>query len=195
MRIAFLHARQDPRYAEMMLASVREHMSAEILHLTDETTPALDGCTVVRREWIDNPMLFKMGHLAELDGDILVLDTDVIVRADLGCIFGLPFDVALTERDGPIYDSGGKDVTRAMPFNCGVMWSRNRDFWLACLKWCEGKPVGWYADQLAVAAMFPKWDVLRLHCYNFNYTPKNASEDISTRLAVHYKGHRKEWMK
>jgi lipopolysaccharide biosynthesis glycosyltransferase len=170
-------------------------MKAEVLHLTDEGTPGIEGCTVIRKEWTDgNPMLFKMRHLSDLTGDVLVLDTDVIVQADLSGVFSIPFKVALTERDGPIYDSSGKDVTRAMPYNCGVMWYRDRGFFADCLEWCKDKPVGWYADQLAVAALARKWRALRLHCDDFNYTPASKDEDVSHRLAVHYKGNRKEWM-
>ena len=195
MIIAFLHARQDPACANKMLAAVHRHMPfARLMQLTDDETPQLPGCTAVRRKWNQNPMLFKMDHLASLGGEVLVLDTDVIVQADLSPIFSLPFDLALTWRDGPIFDSSGQDVTIRMPINCGVMWSRKIAFWQDCLDWCEGKKVGWYADQLAVAAVAPKWDVLRLHADNFNYTPGSDDENVSRRLAVHYKGHRKAWM-
>jgi hypothetical protein len=81
-----------------------------------------------------------------------------------------------------------------MPINCGVMFSRSPAFWHACLEWCSGKDVGWYADQLAVAAVWKRFNVLRLHCDNFNYTPRSRDEDVSSRYAVHYKGKRKEWM-
>jgi hypothetical protein len=194
--VAFLHARQDPKYAEMMVASVRKHMACDIYQLTDIGTEQIAGCTVVRKSWDgDNPMIFKMLHLADLYGDVLALDTDVIVQADLSPVFGLPFDVALTRRDGPIYDPSGKDVTKAMPYNCGVMFSRLPAFWVRCLAWCEGKRVGWYADQLAAAEVGKTANVLTLHCDNFNYTPGSAEEDVSSRLAVHYKGQRKAWMK
>jgi len=196
MRVAFLHARQDPGYAQIMLESVRRHMDVECLQLTDDSTRELTGCSVQRLPWGDNPMIFKMQHLAQLTGDVLILDTDVVVQSDLSKVFAFPFDVALTWRDGPIYDPSGKqDVTKIMPFNCGVMWSRSQQFWHDCLMWCKDKPVGWYADQLAVAAVSPEYHTLRLHCDNFNYTPGSATEDVSMRLAVHYKGNRKAWMK
>jgi len=195
MKVLFLHARQHDTCAKLMLASVRRHMDAECIQLSDEDTPAIDGCEIARKPWGDNPMIFKMQHLAEIEGDCLVLDTDVIVQADLSPVFALPFDVALTWRDGPIYDPTGRvDVTKTMPYNCGVMWSRTPQFWRDCLAWCKDKPVGWYADQLAVAAVSKQYDTLRLHCDNFNYTPLSPSEDVSRRLAIHYKGNRKEWM-
>lgn len=193
MRVAFLHARQDPVFAEIMLESVRKHMDCEILHLTDEDTPGLAGCTVIRKPWNSNPMLFKMGFLAELEGEIIVLDTDVIVQADLRGVFEYPFDVALTKRKGPVWDTEGTDVTIAMPYNCGVMFTRNPEFWKACIKWCP-PDVGWYADQLAVAAVSPQWETLVLDCAEWNYTPSSRLEDVSMRKVVHYKGMRKGWM-
>ncbi len=168
-------------------------MDCEIVHLTDDDTPGIKGCTVVRRTWNKNPMLFKMGHLAELTGEVCALDTDVIVQADLSEVFKTDFDVALTKRKGPILDANGRDVTIAMPYNCGVLWYRNPEFWKACLKWCP-PDVGWYADQLAVAAVSPQFKTLVLPCDLWNYTPSSRDEDVSMRKAVHYKGLRKEWM-
>lgn len=195
MKVAFLHARQDPKFAHFMLASVRRHMpAAELVHLTDEETPGIDGCRVVRGRWCGNPMLLKMRHLSDLTGDVLALDTDVIVQADLSPVFYFPFDVALTWRDGPIWDQKGNDLTKIMPINCGVMFSRNPAYWAACLAWCARHDIqDWYADQLAVANV-RGFDVLRLHCDNFNHTPLQKADDVSGKYAVHYKGKRKEWM-
>ena len=196
MKVAFLHARQDPKYANLMLESVRKWMpNVDCLQLTDNDTPALNGCIVIRRDWVhDNPMIFKMSHLNQLTGDILVLDTDVIVQKCMRDVFKFDFDMALTWRDGPIYDPDGLDLTKIMPYNCGVMFQRSPEFWTECLRWCRGRKVGWYADQLAVAAIAPHFDILKLHCDNFNYTPKSADEDLSTRHAVHYKGTKRHLM-
>jgi hypothetical protein len=197
MIVGFLHARQDPVYARLMVASVRRHMpDATIVQWTDYDTPEVEGVDRCERKHWDGrfPMLLKMGFLANTEGDVLALDTDVLVKADLRPVFGFPFDVALTWRDGPIRDPEGNDITKVMPVNCGVMWSRSRTYWQACLRWCDINDVrDWYADQLAVANV-RGFDVLRLHCDNFNYTPLRADEDVSSRLAVHYKGKRKEWM-
>ena len=196
MRVAFLHARQSPKYADLMVASVQSVMpGVEILQLTDADTPTVDGCRALRMGWDhDNPMIYRMQHLARLQGDVLVLDTDVIVQHDVSSVFDLTFDMALTWRDGPIYDPNGTDLTKIMPYNCGVMFQREPGFWLACLRWCEGKEVGWYADQLAVAAVAPQWNVLRLHCDHFNYTPRRADEDVTKRYVVHYKGNSRKLM-
>lgn len=197
MRVAFLHARQEPTYAAIMVASVQKHMpGVEILQLTDLETPVIDGCEAVRLPWDGKePMYFKMQHLARLDGDVLALDTDIIVQADLSPVFALPFEVAFTWRDGPIRGPNGEDITKMMPINCGVMFYRNPTFWTACTDWCRKYQVEhWCADQLAVAHNAIFYDVLRLHCENFNYTPNTRDEDVSKRLVVHYKGDRKRWM-
>jgi len=196
VKVGFFHARQDSRCAELMVASVRRHMpGAEIVQWTDDGTPEVAGVDRCERKPWDgtSPMLNKMARLASA-GEVLALDTDVIVAGDLRPVFGLPFDVALTWRDGPILDPAGNDLTKIMPFNCGVMWSRSAEYWETCLRWCDINDVsGWYEDQLAVAHV-RGFDVLKLHCDNFNYTPLSPDEDVSRRLAIHYKGKRKSWM-
>lgn len=197
MKLAFLHARQDPKYAVLMVESVKRHMpQAEIIQLTDlDTDPVWGVDQVMRRPWhVENPIFLKMEHLAELEGEVLVLDTDVIVQADLSPVFGLPFDMALTWRDGPIYDEAGNDVAKLMPYNCGVMFQRNKVFWSKCLEWCAKNSPGWYGDQLSAVNIAPQFNVLRLHCNNFNYTPRRAEEDVSMKYAVHYKGKSRKFM-
>lgn len=167
----------------------------ECLQLTDEQTPAVNGCSVKRLPWDGTGvMLWRMRHLAQLDEDVLCLDTDVMVQADLSSVFALPFDVALTRRDGPIFDPEGTDITKMMPYNCGVMFSRSPFFWQECIGLCEANEYdGWFADQISVAKVAPHFNTLKLHCDNFNYTPKHG-EDVSRRYALHFKGQRKEMM-
>jgi len=197
VKVAFLHAKQDPKYAVAMVASVKRHMpGVEVLQLTDDTTTAIEGCTAVRLPWNgEEPMILKMTHLSKLTGDILALDTDVIVQADVSGVFSLPFDVALTWRDGPIRGPKGEDITKLMPINCGVMFCRNPEFWHACIQLCMVHEIEhWCADQLTVPHVARQFNTLRLHCDNFNYTPNSKNEDVNGRLIVHYKGNRKEWM-
>lgn len=196
MRVAFLHARQDPKYARVMVASVRKHMPhVQIMQWTDEDTPEVEGVdNVLRMPWDGHPTMFRMKFLAASVGDILVLDTDVVVNADVSPVFTLPFDVALTWRDGPIMDGQGRDITKMMPVNCGVMFCRNAYFWKACLEFCRIHEIEeWCADQLTVPRIHG-FNVLKLHCDNFNYTPNGPSENVRNRLVVHYKGSRKDWM-
>ena len=196
MKLAFLHVKQDPKCARMMVASVRKFTNCEALQLTDQDTPVVDGCTPVRMDFAhDNLTMFKMEHLARLKGDSLVLATDIIVQRDISKVFAFDFDVALTWRDGPIWSDDGQDVAKIMPINCGVMFSRSPKFWEHCIEWSKQHPGGWYSDQFAVAANWRRFNVLRLNCDNFNHTPNSKAEDVSRRYVVHYKGKRKEWMK
>lgn len=195
MKLAFLHVNQDQKWAEMMVASVRRFVDCEALQLTDQETPGIEGCTAVRMDFEhENLTMFKMEHLSRLEGDILVLDTDVIVQKDISKVFAFDFDVALTWRDGPIWSDDGQDLAKIMPINCGVMFSRSPRFWAHCIEWSKQHPGGWYSDQFAVAANWRRFNVLRLNCDNFNHTPNSKAEDVSKRYVVHYKGKRKAWM-
>ena len=198
MKVAFPFAKQDPKYAIAMVASVKRHMpNAEILQLTDDVTPEIEGCRAVRAKWDagDSFTIFKLKHLTWMSDELLVLDSDVIVQADVSSVFKLPFDVAATWRDGPIRGPDGEDITKIMPINTGVMFCRNHGFWAACLQYCAEHSINeWYADQLSVAGVVGQFNTLRLHCDNFNYTPNSKNEDVNGRLIVHYKGNRKEWM-
>lgn len=200
MRVAFLHARQDPACALLMLESVRRHGIDDIIQLTDETDPALPGCAVQRLPWDGTGVMeFRLRHLAALpDQDLLLIDTDVLIQADVRAVFSFPFDIGLTRRDGPIFDAEGNDITVVMRYNGGVVFSRRQAFWQQCHAWIEEQDAGlqdWYGDQVALAKFSPQWNALLLHCDNFNYTPLDRDEDVSGRLLVHYKGRRKEWMK
>lgn len=204
MRVAFFHVRQEPRYADIAVFHVKRHMpGVEVLHITDEQTPALAGCTPFRMPWDGRRLMeFRVLLLSQLDGELLSLGTDVVVQRDLSKVFDWPFDAALTQRTTPVYDATGYDVTRAMPFNSDVSFTRGRQFWTAVHKRTQAlmDKLGdeengiWYAEQVAMAQVAPQFDVLRLACENFNHTPKTEDEDVSRRFAVHYKGNRKPWM-
>ncbi len=84
-----------------------------------------------------------------------------------------------------------------MPFNAGVIWSRSAQFWRDCHAWILQQPDAvkrWYGSQLVLTVIVPRYNALKLHCDNFNYSPNRADEDVSSRFVVHYKGQRKAWM-
>ena len=97
MKVAFLHAGQDPTCARIMIGSVRRHMpGVEIVHMADDDCPALpeaDSC--VRVPWSglkEDATVWRLKHLAAMDGEILSLDTDVVLQRDLGRVFDWDFD-------------------------------------------------------------------------------------------------------
>lgn len=168
--------------------------------MTDSTTPVIKG--VDGRQEMDYDgerlMTYRLAHMAKLDGEVIGLDTDVIVQANLGEVFAREFDVALTRRTGRIF-YGGKDIVKDMPINSGVLFSRSRKFWQDCYALCLKAPEEiqrWFGDQLCIMQVYKsgRYKVLELPCEKFNYTPKTQNEDVSSRYAVHYKGKRKDWM-
>jgi lipopolysaccharide biosynthesis glycosyltransferase len=201
MNIVFLHVGEDTRMPEAMLDSVWKTCYFDsIIQLTDEKTPKLDVSRVIRLPWDGQRFMeYKLRHLAALDNqNLLWLDTDVIVQTDLKPVFGLPFDVALTRRSNPVPDAVGTDAAKVMPYNTGVVFSRKQRFWESCLGFVRAQPEKiqqWYGDQYAAYHMSKYFHLLTLDCENFNYTPETADEDVSRRYAVHYKGHRKDWVK
>jgi len=140
MKVAFLHAVADHKFkysdinhdfVHMMLESVRRTMpNTDIIHMTDSETPPIPGTITNRLKWEHpNPMIFKMNHMMCIEGDVIILDTDVIVQKDIRPVFNFEFDMALTWRDGPIMTAEGDDIAKVMPYNCGVMFQRSRLFW------------------------------------------------------------------
>lgn len=197
MQVVFLHARQDQRYAEIMVRSAKR-FGYELIQLTDKDTPLVKGADkAIRLPWSGfRVMTYKLKHLSRIDYPCLIVDTDVIFREDVAPILRQKFDVGLTRREGPIYDTSGVDVTIEMPYNCGVMFSKSQDFWKAALDACEGYSEGrqhWYGDQHAVKEIAPRFNVLELPCTEYNYTPSTPDEVLTAKI-IHYKGKRKDWM-
>ena len=198
MVIVFLHARQKPGYAEIMVKSAKK-FDHTLIQLTDEETPAVRGVDrVIRLPWDGRfVMSYKLKHLAFFREPCMIVDTDVIFKHHVSHVMDRDFDVALTRRKGPILDKDGIDVTIRMPYNCGVMFSKEPRFWRAALKRCLDLPAQdqtWYGDQKAVKDVASRFNVLELDCEQYNYTPSHPDEDVSKRLIVHYKGNRKDWM-
>jgi hypothetical protein len=202
IKVTFLHVGEDTALPTLMVASVLKAMpDAQIIQLTDDTTPKVKGVTSVVRKPYDgvNLMTYRMSHLADLEGDWITLDTDILVMKDLRVVFDKDFDVALTRRYGTILSPDGIDIVESMPYNTGVMFSRNKLFWENAYKTLLGMPESahrWWGDQLSVrlAAEGNRFNVLELSCDTYNYTPKD-DKDRKDVFVYHFKGNRKDWMK
>ena len=200
LNITFLHVGKDATLPTKMVASVIEVMpNANIVLLTDENTPIVKGVTtVIRKKYNGLIMLFRLEHLASLRGNWITLDTDMIIKKDLSHVFDQDFDVALTRRYGVIMDTHGNDLVKIMPYNAGVMFSKNHEFWkdaLEALKTFKQEAHEWYGDQLAIKFISDKnqYKVLELPCDEYNYTPKDKEERKDVYV-YHFKGPRKDWM-
>jgi len=199
--VCFLHVGAYHHYEPKFVASVRSVMpEAKIVQFSDETSPEIPGVHEVRRQVIKTPLwVHRWQAYSEVEGEIVCLDTDVIVRKDLSRVFALDFDVALTRRDKPLLDPNGTDITQAMPFNGGVVLSRSRKWMRKLAETCAeltSLNQKWYTDQMAmtVCARTQPETVLHLPCELYNFTPDRQDSDTSHAWVVHYKGKRKEWM-
>lgn len=202
MIAAFLFAGDLPvALASVMSASVRRWMPAcEVVQLTDEETPALACADRCLR--LDGGNLFDLRarHLAGLQGDVLSLDYDCLVQRSVEEIFRgpyQPFDIALTLR--PV-DSGASVpayLSEAAPYQCGVIFQRNGQFWRDLLPAYQALPSpDWMAGELLVssAAQRTALDVLELPGEIYNFTPAKEKDYLGAAAIVHFKGHRKPWM-
>jgi hypothetical protein len=201
IKVAFLHVGPLHAYEPRFVDSVLTNMPfARIVQFTDLESPEVPGIHEVRRSDIKTPLwVHRWRAYSELEGDVVCLDTDVIVQRDLGKLFAFDWDIALTRRDKPVYDPNKVDITKTMPFNGGVLLSRSPR-WLASLaSTCEEinhLNQEWYTDQLAMAVCVrsQKESCLHLPCEVYNFTPNAPRESVSHAWVVHYKGKRKEWM-
>ncbi len=203
--VCFLHVGPDHAIPSFMVASVKAAMpDAEVVQMTDQATPPVPGVdSVLRHEWDGRKlMIYRLAHLAALERPAcVILDTDVIVQRSLAPVFERPFDVALTVRHEAVKTlDKTQNLTPEMPYNTGVMFSREPRFWKAALERCRalpGKQHDWWGDQLSVkqVADSGQFNVVELPCEVYNYSPSTENEDVSERHVVHYKGARKLWMK
>lgn len=192
-------------FAKLMLKSARDVMpGVEVWHLTDGTSPALEGVDGVHRIDLPVPMAVRrMLHNANLEGDWLFIDPDIIIQKDVRHVFDEPFDVALTDRLGT--DMENTSYGREMPVNLGVSFSRSPKFWLRVIRHLNTLPVKlqqWTGDQLVVGAMLRQkliddFNVKILPGLRYNYSPSAADDPRMQDAAIaHFKGPtRKHWLK
>lgn len=177
--------------AERAIAAVREVMPhAEIWHLTNLNGPKLSADKCIRKD-ITGPFVHRKAVIsAEMTGDVLFLDVDIVVREDVSHVFDDDFDVCVTTDMAP----GAEGV----PYNAGVIFCRNPDYWrkidadVGHLDF--GKFGGdWEPIEKGFAAVADSGFKRKiLDGREYNYVPSNA-EDVNGKI-VHYRGKRKAWM-
>lgn len=189
--------------ARIMVASARRVMpDVKVKMLTDPKTAPIDGVDEILRRsikgWAWIPWL--VDFCAQLRGEVLYMDTDVVIQKDLRALFEVPADIVLTSR-------GPKEIEgRQMPFLFGCVAYRNADFWIEVrdrvLAMKDVADLAWWGSQVAVYDMWMeeqngrgKWDIASVSCEQHNYTPKNPMEVPADKWVLHYKGRkRKAWM-
>lgn len=188
--------------ARIMVASVRRTMPGiKVLMITDDKTPAIEGIEPIRisthgfADFI--PWLCHCKSL--LEGEVLYLDSDVVVQRDLRPLFNVIGDVVLPNRGPKIVDG------RMQPFIFGVVAYRTAAFWAEVrdrVLAMEKVDRAWYGSQIATFEMWMeeqngrgKWKIVSVPRDIYNYTPKEANEAPEDKWALHYKGKkRKAWM-
>jgi hypothetical protein len=193
------------RAVQLMADSAKKVMpDCHLVQFADQEISALPGMDEVIFRPIGSLGLMesRMDHFASYPHEeMLFLDPDIIVQKDLWHVFDHPFDIAIAGRGSRpiIQDETGLDVRFSMPYNTGVIFSRGNAFWSRVCVEMRGMSRSdreWFGDQVAVGRVV-KSKIFNVHVLDghlYNYTPVQRSEDVSERLAVHYKGKRKAWM-
>lgn len=182
---------------------------ARIVQFSNQGDKILPGVNEIQRLYCAGMGLMeaRIKLFSKYEGEILLIDPDVWMQKDPFEVFeDEKFDVALTRRDENvklvIKDEGkplSGDMAKVMPYNTGVMFSRNPKFWTAVLERMKSMSMesrNWFGDQIAVkkVAESRRFKVLELPCNQYNFSPTKKEEDVSDKIMVHYKGNRKAMM-
>lgn len=182
--------------AELMLASVRQHMpQAKIIQFTTPEFPALEGVDEVLRqenkgdfiEWAFRCLIALIAR----GEPILQIATDVLLNADVSNVFEHEFDVASS-----IYPTS----TRSDGAFCGdVNFIKPSQFYQEVYDYYVNTPEimdGWEGGQTAFlhVAKTSNHKVLALPFDEYCNTPDNMEADISMAKILHFRGPRKALM-
>jgi hypothetical protein len=183
--------------AKHLIASCERVMpGVPVVHLTDGSTPKLEGTECIRIAG-DMPMAVRrIEHHSRLYGDWLFLDTDCVVIKDVQGVFDDDFEIAVTDRKGSMWEK--TPYGSIMPYNMGVTFSRNPEFWEQVLKYLKVMPAKfqeWEGDQRVVCEMIRSgYPVKVLPGKIFNFTPEKVGDSVKHASILHFKGHRKQWL-
>jgi lipopolysaccharide biosynthesis glycosyltransferase len=181
--------------AEIMLESARK-LNCELVQLTDEKTPKLNGVDTVKRLPYEGDFgAFRLKHFMDMGGDVLHLDYDLIVNRGISDLFRNDFDVGLTNRGND--KTVSEAVRQASPHNMGVVLSTGTEFWKEVYEAYEQVELkNWMLIQLVTTDVARKTHlkVMEFDGSIYNYTPLTETENVDDKAIVHYKGPRKSWM-
>lgn len=178
--------------AEYAIDAARKAMPhAEIWHMTTMDGPELHADKCLRLD-VNGEFAYRQAIISShLEGDVLFLDVDVIVREDVSSVFDQDFDVAVTTDMRP----GAPGIK----YNGGVIFSRCPAYWRAIAEAVKGMdfcktPGDWEPIERARGAVADSGEFkLRvLPGEEYNYIPANAG-DMRGKI-THYRGKRKTWM-
>lgn len=196
MRVVFVQYGEDIQYATMMVASCKRR-GYEVWQLADMAAPEVPGIDRIQREPMSGPRnLWRYKRLADLDGEYVSLDTDMLVASDISHGFG--GDVALSWRSPNLVVVDGEPIP--MPYNGGLVMVSNPAFIRECyarMQAQDPKQSDWWGDQIALrdVAQSGAFAVRELRDTRWNFSPNGLGEIYDGALIYHFKGLRKRMMK
>lgn len=183
-----------------MVDSIRQYMpSQEILLLTDDTTPVFKNVNAVLRIPKTVGLMtwrLKCHQVAHSVADeILFVEPDVRLQADVTDVFNEPFDVAVTSREQEVLLENERLNT---PFTLGMTFSRSQEFWREAKMFCQTldeKDQDWFGDMLSIANVVQsgKFNIKVLDGAIYNHVINDPDKPTDAK-ALHYKGKRKHWL-
>jgi hypothetical protein len=198
--------------ADGLVCSLRRAMpDVPIVQFSDAETPAITAVTEVRRlpRESESMAVMRFRHQANVTGDWLFLDTDVIVQKDVRRVFRSTFHVVVTTRNWP-HLKAADGFSEKMPFNTGVIFSRSQAFWREALEQLEASETHdreFMGHQQVICDLVAsgRYDVAYIKGSKYNCPPyvKGGKEggdkqlsDLLVREAsiVHYKGAQRKAM-
>lgn len=188
-----------PSYAEYFIKSIRKSMPrANVVQLTDETTPAFNGVDMVRRSVSEFPVqgatinYIGYQYLAEMNiTPVIFADPDMMFNGDISPLMDAQFDVAIATRD--IIDDVPYEHIVRYPW-CSMMIVKNPLFWRDCFHTLlKNKERTWFDNMEAVRDVIKsgKYKVMILEGNVFNALPVHYRDDVKV---YHCKGDYKEYM-
>lgn len=185
MRLAyFCCSAEHLPLGEISAASARQHMPGlEIVHLTDHETPGMLLADTVVRLKLDGD--FWRRHwtaYAELSGDVICANTDIVFRGDVRHVFDDASELIVPEIRDP-----------RVRYDAGLLFCRAPRF---CAALADGGADGLDEWIPAYGAEIDsgRYTVRRLPGRTYSYVPHSAADPCAGALAVHYRGPRKRWM-
>lgn len=191
------------RFAANLIRSIRRTMPGTMVtQFTDPHSPHVPGVDEVHRVGLMPLSWHRSWHYAQVDGEWLFLDTDVVMQQDVRQIFEGVFDIAVSDRHWPHLEATPRLATHS-PYNAGVVFSRSKAFWEDVHAEVVDKQLdAFMGDQMALnrIAASGRYHVHVLPGVRFNYPPAVSPQDnkaMCDRLrpqasVLHYKGKRRK---
>ena len=192
--------------ADGLVRSVRTVMpGVPVVQFSDPVTPAITAVTEVRRlpQESASMAVMRFRHQANVTGDWLFLDTDIVVQKDVRKVFHSVFHIAVTTRNWP-HLKAAEGFTERMPFNTGVIFSRSQKFWQEALEILESSEThdrDFMGHQQIICDLVAsgRYEIAYVKGSKYNCPPfveggkEGGDPDLSAKMVkhaaiVHYKG-------